>query len=421
MMTLADKGESKMSISAEKLRGYIDGFYKPNFEAISDNEIYKWDALQNFRRIHFLDGWYDEPEQFRVRFTDAIAALENLLNGNSYYAKSCLLDCAKAFPQETKKALSDLSYVGCSDGDVIEGMDAFEFAMRTLTAKIRDEDVYVKSFQGYRAAALLLFFMYPEKYFFYKSQEYYKMKKLIGFVPTPRLSDYENCQQMSAEILNYLRTDSELCSWYEERRAEYFGIDPEYHLLVQDVLWSTRYYKEDQPNGGRIIRASEKSRSKEKVEIIKNPSASTPSISLIPIKDIDYENEQRKRRSLGREGEHFVLRHETERLKKIFPSDESKRPVHVSEVEGDGLGYDIRSFDEKGNVVFIEVKTTTGQYSDPFYITRRELIRSETSPKEFRLYRVYHFRNGTGDIGITPGSLKKYCTCPTKYEVILKK
>ena len=410
-----------MAISTEKLQEYVDGFYKPNLDAISANELYKWDALQNFRRIRFLDGWYDEPEQFCVRFTEAIAALENLLNGNSYYAKSCLLDCARVFPQETKKALSDLNYAGSSSSNVIEGMDAFESAMRTLTAKIRKEEVYVKSFQGYRAAALLLFFMYPEKYFFYKSKEYDKTKKIIGFVPTSGLSDYENCQQMSAEILTYLKTDSELCSWYEERRARYSGIDPEYHLLVQDILWSTRYYKENLPNGGKVLKPDEEQKDEEKLEMILTPSFITPSISLKAIKGIDYENEQRKRRNLGLEGERFVLRIESDRLKALFPDDESKRPVHVSEEEGDGLGYDIRSFDEKGNVIFIEVKTTTGQYSDPFYITRRELIRSETSPKEFRLYRVYHFKDGSGDIGITPGSLKKYCTCPTEYEVILKK
>ena len=44
-----------MAISTEKLQEYVDGFYKPNLDAISANELYKWDALLNFRRIHFLE------------------------------------------------------------------------------------------------------------------------------------------------------------------------------------------------------------------------------------------------------------------------------------------------------------------------------------------------------------------------------
>jgi hypothetical protein len=33
--------------------------------------------------------------------------------------------------------------------------------------------------------------------------------------------------------------------------------------------------------------------------------------------------------------------------------------VHVSEVEGDGHGYDIESINQEGESIFIEVKTTT--------------------------------------------------------------
>ena len=407
-----------MAINRKKLQEYLDTFYKPNFEVITDNEIYKWDAMLNFRSIHFLDGWYDEAEQFYSRFSEALDSLENLLNGKKYYANTCLRDCAKAYPVETKKALSDLNYAGQSGINVVAAMDKFEATMRELTAIIKKEEIYVKSFQGYRAVALLLFFMYPEKYFFFKSHEYDEMRKITEFVPESGRSDYEYCQLLSKEILDVVKQDSELCAWYEDRRYKYDGIDPDYHLLVQDILWSSQYYEKykDKP----MPRIGEDGKTGKRWEVITHPSFSEPDINLKAKKGIDFENEQRRKKELGLAGERFVLRCETERLQKLFPNDKSKRPIHTS-LEGDGAGYDILSYDENGDKVFIEVKTTSGAYSEPIHLTRSEYKRSIACPKEFRLYRVYNFKDGVGDVGITPGSMERICQYAESYIVSLKK
>ncbi len=87
------------------------------------------------------------------------------------------------------------------------------------------------------------------------------------------------------------------------------------------------------------------------------------------------------------------MRVEEERLKKLFPKDETKRPKHVSKIEGDGAGYDILSFDEDGRRLYIEVKTTTGNYNTPFYVTNHELTQSIGFPDQYLLYRVYHFKD----------------------------
>ena len=410
-----------MSIDYEKTGRYLDCFYKPNFEAISEDEIYKWDALQSFKSIRFLDGWYDEAEPFRSRFVEAIDSLENLLNGQQYYARNCLLDCAKLYPIVTKKALSDLFFTGRNVSDALTAMDAFESEMRRLISLYNGAEIYLKSFTGYRAAALLLFFMYPETYFFYKSKEYHAIKSLIGFEPDKSLSDFENCQVMSKEILEYVRKDNELCTWYEARRKQYEGIDPEYHLLIQDILWSTRYYDDTKPNGGRLLRGRDKTGKKWKVEIISNPSYTMPGVELTAKQGIDYEGIQRRNTELGLDGERFVLRYEEDRLRRLFPDDEAKRPQHVSVDNGDGLGFDILSFDEKGRKIYIEVKTTTKAYDTPFTLTEAEHIRSSVEKQQFYLYRVYNFKDGAGDIGITAGSMEKYCQRAVAYRVILKK
>src|SRR5271154_505244 len=98
-----------------------------------------------------------------------------------------------------------------------------------------------------------------------------------------------------------------------------------------------------------------------------------------------------RNRKLGREGEELVLHFERERLKQRDRSDLAKKIRWISEEDGDGAGYDILSFDEKGKERFLEVKTTVGADTTPFYITRNELSLSSERPEAFRLCRVFDF------------------------------
>ena len=59
---------------------------------------------------------------------------------------------------------------------------------------------------------------------------------------------------------------------------------------------------------------------------------------------------------------------------------------------GDGAGYDIRSFDPAtGQERLIEVKSTYGGETMPFFIPRNEDSLSLERPKQLRLYRVFDF------------------------------
>jgi uncharacterized protein DUF3883 len=98
-----------------------------------------------------------------------------------------------------------------------------------------------------------------------------------------------------------------------------------------------------------------------------------------------------RNRKLGREGEELVFQFERERLKQRDRPDLAKKIRWISEEDGDGAGYDILSFDEKGKERFLEVKTTVGSDITPFYITRNELSFSSEQPEAFRLCRVFDF------------------------------
>lgn len=71
----------------------------------------------------------------------------------------------------------------------------------------------------------------------------------------------------------------------------------------------------------------------------------------------DYLAREANNRSLGAAGEVFALRFERWRLRQLGAGELAERVEHVSATEGDGLGYDIRSFEHDGCERYIEVKT----------------------------------------------------------------
>jgi hypothetical protein len=63
-------------------------------------------------------------------------------------------------------------------------------------------------------------------------------------------------------------------------------------------------------------------------------------------------------RALGRAGELLVLHRERSRLEEAGRKDLAERVRHTAAVEGDGAGFDIRSFFPDGHLKYVEVKTT---------------------------------------------------------------
>lgn len=95
--------------------------------------------------------------------------------------------------------------------------------------------------------------------------------------------------------------------------------------------------------------------------------------------------------ALGRAGEERVLAHERASLLAAGRTDLAARIRWVSQVDGDGAGYDIQSFDTDGSDRLIEVKTTNGWERTPFHITRNELAVADARPQDWRLVRVWNF------------------------------
>ena len=98
-----------------------------------------------------------------------------------------------------------------------------------------------------------------------------------------------------------------------------------------------------------------------------------------------------QRRELGTAGEEWVFDLEREQLRRAGRPDLAALVRWVARDDGDGAGYDIRSYRESGGERLIEVKTTNLGPMTPFYITRWEVDVSRQRPDAYSLYRVHGF------------------------------
>ncbi|MFZ5503527.1 MAG: DUF3883 domain-containing protein [Pseudomonadota bacterium] len=122
----------------------------------------------------------------------------------------------------------------------------------------------------------------------------------------------------------------------------------------------------------------------------------------------DYLEREARNISLGKAGEEFVLNYEHFRLYELGQKKLADKVDHVSISKGDGLGYDILSFEPDGRERFIEVKTTAFAKETPFFISRGEIQFANDHKEQFHLYRLYEFRKSPKLFDLV-GSVEKHC------------
>lgn len=123
----------------------------------------------------------------------------------------------------------------------------------------------------------------------------------------------------------------------------------------------------------------------------------------------DYLEREARNQSLGLAGEEFILQFEHWRLIQLGQLKLADRVEHVARSKGDGLGYDVLSYDTDGRERFIEVKTTTFGRDTPFFVSRGELTLSHQAKEQFHLYRLFEFRKSPRLFDLA-GPLDQHCS-----------
>jgi len=136
-----------------------------------------------------------------------------------------------------------------------------------------------------------------------------------------------------------------------------------------------------------------------------------------------HPDQDARNKALGLAGEELVLETERRRLIAAGRPDLAEKVVHVAVVEGDGAGYDIRSFEDDGEVRHLEVKTTRHSARSAFYVSPNELAFSEENPNTFVLVRVFGFdpKTESGSCYRCAGAMTEVLFLkPTEYQASLK-
>jgi hypothetical protein len=106
--------------------------------------------------------------------------------------------------------------------------------------------------------------------------------------------------------------------------------------------------------------------------------------------EVDWASQDANNRKLGLAGEKWVLKDEIRLLNSAGRQDLAQKVKHVALFDS-SAGYDIISFDVDGTQKKIEVKTTKGSRSTPFFISINEVLTSSEHPEDYWLYRLFEF------------------------------
>jgi hypothetical protein len=131
---------------------------------------------------------------------------------------------------------------------------------------------------------------------------------------------------------------------------------------------------------------------------------------------IDFAERDASNRRLAEMGEGFVVEVERSRLRQARRDDLAGKVDWVAKTVGDGLGFDVLSFDEADDSErLLEVKATGLGKFFPFYVTANEVRCSEEMAARYHLYRVFDLSRSPR-LYVLSGSLRDRCRLePTQY------
>ena len=380
--------------------------YKSQFKFIHKEEIYKWQAVKQFQ-----DNWNIDATDFYSMLENSLKLVGNLLDSGQYFPKRMLLKNTEKTPERIR---TFFKYLFDEDFDILERIELFRSDFKTLNGL---NFTNLNDYQDHRAVIVYLVLKYPERYFFYKQRMFKEFSRKVDCSYNPIAGRIENIGQFQ-NLCNLLRhelsKDQELLKLHKNRIADNCYYDENLNILTQDFMYAVvRHLKTS-----RILEIKEvketvptKINSAE-IEVVETEIDFTP-------RTVNYIQNNIENKRIGDLGELWAINFEKKKLLKADKPKLAEKVKHVAKDKGDGLGYDILSFDIDGKEIYIEVKTTKGNANSTFFITRNELERSKTERQSFYLYRVFNYNEETdnAELLIIKGDLTYLCEVPWTYKV----
>ena len=401
------------------LKPLIQAYIKQK-DYIRGLEEYKWNAVQFFQHI-FTSSSLPLTERMLL----ALSKHQNLLDTQNYFPLGVLRDVYSQKGERVNKLFEELFEQSVPLGDRVR---YFITKFDGLVSEMANEGysdwkgrTNLQSYQDPHAISVYLSMRYPDDNYIYKYSVFKDFGDITGFVNTSaeKVDRMQEFYSMCDEVKKQLVKEREFIAEYKDWMKQKGYSDDNFNILTQDFIYAVVRHL----NANRFT-----SSGKNESLTLSEPQQIEASILYLEgkggvklRKGVNYTKRDELFRGLGLLGEEWVIRYEKMRLSKLGISHEV---IHTSIEVGDGMGYDIESVEDDGITPrYIEVKTTTGSISQPFYYTDNELCFSEQNKEHFYVYRVYDFQEAgkKADLMIIHGSMKDLNGKPTTYKAVVNK
>jgi hypothetical protein len=135
---------------------------------------------------------------------------------------------------------------------------------------------------------------------------------------------------------------------------------------------------------------------------------------------VDYLEREMRNRDVGLRGELLVVEYERAWLSAQGRPDLAEQVAHVPGTLGDGAGYDVSSFLLDGSPHHIEVKTTRGSITAPFFLSESERRYAFEPPGAYSIYRIFNLGPNPGFYKLTGNMAEILHLTPVSYQVRVK-
>jgi hypothetical protein len=228
------------------------------------------------------------------------------------------------------------------------------------------------------------------------------------------IENVNHFERLCENVKYLISQDQELLRLHNNRLTEDCYIDESLNILTQDFIYAVVEHLDTKVINPVVIEIENPIQ-----RILSSAVSVTTSNVSFNVSIINHIQNSKENKRIGDLGELFVMQLERGKLINANKPKLAKKVAHHAIDKGDGLGYDVLSFDEKGNEMFIEVKSTKGSKNTPFYITRNELERSKQEQEKYFIYRIYNFNDELikGDVLVMQGDVSDLCIEAVNYKV----
>ena len=407
------------------LTPYIEA-YRKEWPRITKLESYKWVAFKHYKE-HSTREFSSEYDRINTIYGKS----SNLLASRLYYPLGVLLDIASAdgMPNELSVLFNDLLQEGVLPTkdrvqSFIEGAKSIMKNMAESGFRDWKGRTNLQTYQEPHSVSVYLSMFYPNDFYIYKYSIFKEFAKIahVDIVNSNAIERLFEFQHLCKEVKGELLKDKNLIDFYRQWLNDHDFTDDNLNLLTQDFIYAVVRHL----NSNSFEKIEGK---KKRVGVFKEITRSQLQTTAPTHKSrkytgslgIEYKKLERQNEELGFSGEMWVVNFEKERLQNLGLSPDKVR--HTSYVDGDGCGFDILSVEDDGTTPrYIEVKTTSGNESQPIFFSDNELNFSIEHKDHYYLYRVYNFKaaNKTADLTILNDSLESLNAVPISYRASLK-